>query len=282
MLHIILHTLEDTLKTMPILFLVYLLIEFLQSRVVTTQAVHKKFGVLGPFFGALVGCVPQCGFSTASAMLYNKKMLGAGTLIAVFLATSDEAIPILLSNLSQFDTVLYLIICKIIIAVIAGYFFQYIVFRKERFSQNAASGTVERHCDAHCHHTYSSVLKNALMHTIKISLFIVVTLFAINVMIHFIGEDNLQKFLLSNSVFQPALTALIGLIPGCATSVLITELLINGTISFGAAVAGLSTGAGFGYIILCKDSQNKKEAVKIIFCTYLAGALAGMLIQLWM
>ena len=106
MLHIILHTLEDTLKTMPILFLVYLLIEFLQSRVVTTQAVHKKFGVLGPFFGALAGCVPQCGFSTASAMLYNKKMLGAGTLFAVFLATSDGAIPILLSNLSQFDTVL--------------------------------------------------------------------------------------------------------------------------------------------------------------------------------
>lgn len=282
MSHIILHTLEDTVKTIPILFLVYLLIEFLQSRVVTTKAVHRKFGVLGPVLGALVGCIPQCGFSTASAMLYNKKMLGAGTLIAVFLATSDEAIPILLSNLSQLNTVFYLIFCKIVIAVLAGYFFQYIIFRKEQFSQSASEVTVERHCDAHSHHTYSSVVKNALMHTIKITLFILIALFFINLVIHFIGEDNLQKFLLSNSIFQPVLTALIGLIPGCATSVLITELLINGTISFGAAVAGLSTGAGFGYIILCKDSPNKKEAVKIILCTYLAGALSGMLIQVLM
>ena len=219
-------------------------------------------------------------------------MIGASTLIAVFLSTSDEAIPVMLSNLSDMSLVLWLILAKVIIAVAAGYLLKYTLFRNET-TRIRTLGQKSDHCGHDHDHEHSggqcgccshhgSIFKSAIVHTLKITAFLAVTMLVINLVVFWIGEDNLETVLLSGSVFQPILTALIGLIPGCATSVLLTQLLINGSISFGAAIAGLSAGTGFGYLVLFKECRSKKSALKIVLCTYLASVAAGMIIHLAM
>ncbi len=288
MSHVLLHTLLDTLKTIPILFVVYLFIEWLEHRVDFVKFMNGKGSRFGPLMGALVGCIPQCGFSAASASLYSGGMIGGATLIAVFLSTSDEAIPVMLSNLSDMSLVIWLIAVKLIIAVAAGYLLKYTLFRSETLRIRTLGQHDHDHDHEHtggqcgcCTH-HGSIFKSAAVHTLKITAFLAVTMLIINLAVHFIGEDNLSTVLLSGSVFQPILTALIGLIPGCATSVLLTQLLINGSISFGAAIAGLSAGTGFGYLVLFKECRSKKSAFKIILCTYLVSVVAGMIIHLAM
>ena len=304
----ILETLVDTIKIVPILFFFYLLTEFLEAKADLNGLLHNKFQALGPVIGAFVGCIPQCGFATAAATLYNGNFITASTLIAVFLSTSDEAIPILLANFSEIGIILQLIFYKIIIAVAAGYLLQFTVYRKERalaanavetatIAQHndtppdaspgpaaAVSTDGQNHCEnAHtgcsCHPDHGSVFRNALAHTIKISFFILATMFAVNLLVYGIGEDTLRSLLLTNHVWQPFLTAFFGLIPGCTTSVVLTELFLNGRLSFGAAIAGLSAGAGFGYLVLFKNRNNLRNNLKIIFYTFLSAAIAGMIIQ---
>lgn len=274
-------TLIDTAKALPILFIVYLVIEVIQKKLNAEKLLNYKDSIWGPPAGALAGCIPQCGFSAASATLYNSGAIGAGTLIAVFLSTSDEAIPIMLSRSVPASLVISLILWKIVIAVLSGYLMMFTVFRKEQQTVRTRPGELID-CDDHCHeHHSSSMLRNAVSHTLKTTLFIAVTLLIINGIIFLIGEQRLQTLLLTDSIFQPFFTALIGLVPGCATSVLLVQLLLNGSISFGAAIAGLSTGAGFGFLILFKGNKHKKRCFKILLCTYLCGAIAGMLIQLF-
>lgn len=282
MLDFIIETILDTLKSIPILFVVYLLIEVIQKKLNSKKILKHRNNILGPPVGALVGCIPQCGFSVASATLYNSGVIGAGTLIAVFVSTSDEAIPIMLSHSSSLELIFALIGCKVAIAIVAGYLFKFIIFRNETVvvSSNHVNLNV---CDQKCHsHHSKSILHNAIIHTLKTSVFIGVTLLIINCIVFLIGENNLETLLLSNSVFQPLLTGFIGLVPGCATSVLIVELLLNNSISFGAAVAGLCSGAGFGFIVLFKGNRNIKNCIKIVACVYASGAIFGSLIQLIM
>lgn len=286
MLDVLLDTLLDTLKTIPILFVVYLFIEWLEHRVDFVKFMNGKGSRLGPLMGALVGCIPQCGFSAASASLYNGGMIGGATLIAVFISTSDEAIPVMLSNLSDMSLVIWLILVKVIIAVAAGYLLKYTLFRNEttRIRARQSCGHDHEHTGGECgccsHH--GSIFKSAAVHTLKITAFLAITMLVINLVVFWIGEDNLETVLLSGSVFQPILTALIGLIPGCATSVLLTQLLINGSISFGAAIAGLSAGTGFGYLVLFRECRSKKSAFQIVLCTYLVSVAAGMILHLAM
>lgn len=286
MLDVLLDTLLDTLKTIPILFVVYLFIEWLEHRVDFVKFMNGKGSRLGPLMGALVGCIPQCGFSAASASLYNGGMIGGATLIAVFISTSDEAIPVMLSHLSDMTLVIWLILVKVIIAVAAGYLLKYTLFRNEttRIRAQQSCGHDHEHTGGECgccsHH--GSIFKSAAVHTLKITAFLAITMLVINLVVFWIGEDNLETVLLSGSVFQPILTALIGLIPGCATSVLLTQLLINGSISFGAAIAGLSAGTGFGYLVLFRECRSKKSAFQIVLCTYLVSVAAGMLLHLAM
>lgn len=272
----IIETISDTLKSVPILYLVYLFIEIIQHKINPKKIAESKNSLWAPALGAIVGCIPQCGFSAAYATLYNSGVVGAGTLIAVIIATSDEAIPIMLSRTADIKIILLLLICKIIMAIIAGYFFKFTVFRKEHMTPEEDLICHDEHC--HEHHK-KSIFVNSLIHTVKISAFIGITLLCINTIVFLIGEDRLQSILLHQSVFQPMITAALGLIPGCATSVLIVELLLNGSISFGAAIAGLSTGAGFGFIILFKGSKNIKKSLLILLCTYLASVIFGMVIQ---
>lgn len=281
MFDVILDSCMDTLKAFPILLAAYIIIEFLERRLHDSPKALQSAERLGPFFGAILGCVPQCGFSAASSVLYTKGFLASGTLIAVFLSTSDEAIPLMLSGTGGMGNVLLLIICKLIIAVFFGYLYQWTIFRNERIK-------VSHHAPDTCTHTHdcscgsTSFLGSVLMKTIKISLFLLVSILFINLSIFFIGEDRLSTLLLSGSIFQPALCALIGIIPGCAISVFLTELFLRGSISFGAAIAGLCTGAGFGYILLFQGTKNRRKAVIIVALTYLAAVISGTILQIIM
>lgn len=277
----IIETLTDTLKSVPILYLVYLFIEYIEKKLDARKLLKYKDNLMGPPIGALVGCIPQCGFSAASATLYHSDVIGAGTLIAVFLATSDEAIPIMLSRSADLGLMLLLIGCKIVISVVFGYLFMFTIFRHER--RKVQTDPIDlMDCDEHCHeHHKRSILLDALIHALKTAVYIGVTLLIINGIIFLIGEQRLETILLADSPLQPLCTALIGLIPGCATSVLLVELLLNGSISFGAAVAGLSTGAGFGFLILFREKKSWKKNLLILACTYVAGAVSGLILQ-WM
>lgn len=281
-LHLLEHTALDTLKMAPILLAVYLLLEFLEPRLARLKNRAAKFRAAEPFVGTLFGCIPQCGFSAAASSLYARGMIGGGTLIAVFLSTSDEAIPVMLANMAGLGQILALIAAKIVLAAGAGYLLQYTVFRKEPQPMAAPAEHVHTHSCTCCKERFSSPILNsiwqAVVRTVQVSLFVLAFLFAIELVIELIGEDSLQRLLLSGSIFQPLVTALIGLIPGCGTSVLITQLFVGGSIGFGSAVAGLATGTGVGYLVLAKECRNPAKIAKIIALTYLCAAVSGMIL----
>ncbi len=274
----------DTAKALPILFCCYFLLEFLSSRnkeITLSSATVNRFG---PLIGSAAGLIPQCGFSAAATELYNKNAIKAGTLIAVFVATSDEALPILLADLSKVAYILPLLLIKFAAGFILGYLFNATVFRKET-AENYDTVTVDTSScekEEHHHHDHKifELLKHSLYHTVKITAYLLVTMFVINTVILAIGEENLASVLLKGSIFTPFITAALGLIPGCSMSVLLTELFLKGSITFGSAVAGLSVGAGFGYVILFKN-KNTKKAFLIVALTYISGALIGILINLF-
>lgn len=284
MIHALSHALFDTLQTLPILLVVYILLEYLEARQVTKK-MADKMEKIGPAAGALVGCIPQCGFAAAASSMYSRKFLSAGTLIAVFLSTSDEALPVLLAAPEGWSKVVPLLAAKLILSIVAGYLFQFTIFRKETTSPGSLDSlqeTIDHDCCGHHSHTPRkwAILWQAIRRTLQIGLFLFLIMAVIEFAIEGIGEDALNQILLNGSIFQPLLTALIGLIPGCAVSVILTELFLTGSLSFGAAVAGLATGAGFGYLVLIKECKNWKSIAKIVGCTYLAAAVGGMILQM--
>lgn len=273
----------DLLKTAPILLIVYLFIGWLETRMDMVTRIVTSTEPAGPIIGALIGSIPQCGFSTACSALYVRGFLAPAALISVYLATSDEAIPVLLAGDNDIKTVLLLIAVKIVIAVIAGYLFYFTIFRKSWHPEELPDDEIEMDeletdC-ACCQSNASSFIGFVIGRTLNTLGFLLVTMLILNTIIYFIGEDTVSSLLLQGSVFQPVLCALIGLIPGCAVSVFLTQLLAGGAISFGSAIAGLSAGAGFGFILLLREAP-RKDALKIIGCTYLAAVIAGIVIDL--
>lgn len=268
------HALLDSVKMLPFLFLAYLLIEYLERRSSEKlQRLLGGFGRFGPLGGALLGCIPQCGFSAAAANLYGNRLITMGTLIAVFVSTSDEAVPMLLSRPDSMGTVVLLLCCKVVIAFAAG------MLVDLTFKSKADSGTLH-HNHAHCHDRHEGILWPAVRHTVQIFLFIFAISFALGAAIAYISEETLSKILLQNSVWQPLAAALIGFIPNCAASVLLTQLFMDGAISFGSCAAGLCTGAGLGLVVLLRENHNWKDNVRIIGMLYVVGAVAGVLLQL--
>jgi hypothetical protein len=266
----------DTLKILPLLFFAYLLMELLEKKASKKmENALGKIGKAGPAIGSLLGCVPQCGFSGASANLYTAGVITEGTLLAVFLSTSDEAIVLMLSSLAPFEIIGKLILVKIIIGIIAGYLVDFI--NKKR---NIKKVPVDMCKDCGCEEE-EGIFKPALHHTLKIGFFIFAVNFILFNIASILGRDFINTVLLSGSFFQPFITGLVGLIPNCAVSAAITELYAEGTLSFGSAVAGLCSGAGVGLAVLFKANPIKRENLRIVTLLYFIAVGAGILLNLF-
>jgi hypothetical protein len=311
-LHILLHSAKDTVKLFPFLFLIYFLIELLESKNIFKFEKSKLLkGKASPAVGALFGSVPQCGFSVISSELYASKKISAAALIAVFVATSDEAVPLMLANYKTIPALIVLILTKIVLAIIIGYltmYFYKVFFKKtaiktanletlheatstheehehnehEEDSHNEEHEEEEEHKEHHvhdcCHHDIEQNKfdwKHPLVHCLKITLYIFIINVILGSLIELIGEDNLENFLSSNHALQPVLALIIGFIPNCASSVVLTELYISGGLSFGAIVAGLSVNAGLGLMVLLKENKNKKENLFIVLMLLIPSLIFG-------
>ena len=274
-LHVAEDALLDTLKMLPFLFGTYLLMEYLEHRA-SRQMERLLAGShrLGPVVGAALGLVPQCGFSVVAANLYSGGLITMGTLIAVFIATSDEAIPVLLSQPGSWGLIGRLLAVKLVLGVLAGFLVD-LLFRR---APAQASG--EEHGHAGHEHCEEGILRPALGHTVQIFFFVLLANLLLGGAVELLGQERLGVLLLGNSIFQPVVAALVGLIPNCAASVLLTSLYLEGTLSFGALVAGLSTGAGVGLMVLLRTNHKPKENLTVVGLLAAIGAVAGMAVQL--
>lgn len=281
MLDVFLDSCLDVLKNIPILLAVYAALYWLEHKMRAAPALLEKAQSVGPVVGAVAGLIPQCGFSAAASALYVEGFLAPATLVAVFLATSDEAVPLMLSA-GDGKRVLLLLAAKLVLAAGSGYLLQWTVFRQRSKRRDAPVridvGNVHDH--HHCSCDGPSVLYAIVWRTVQTCLFLFVTVFLMNSAVHLVGEESLAGLLLGGSLLQPVVCAVIGLVPSCAISVLLAELYLSGAIGFGGLIAGLSTGAGFGYMILLKDRHTRKKALPVIAATWVMAAAGGVVCQL--
>ena len=271
----VMDTTFDCLKMLPFLFVAFILIEALEhySSDFTAKAL-AKVGKAGPVVGAVAGCVPQCGFSVMAANLYAGGIISVGTLLSVFIATTDEAVLIIMSNPERIREVGVLLAAKVIIAVTAGYIID--IFFRNQIATVKESGNLCKDCG--CDEEDAGIWKPAWHHTIRIFIYLFIFTGILNLCIEIFGIEQLSKFLLGNTIFQPVIAAIIGLIPNCAASVILTQLYLNGAISFASVIAGLCTGAGVGLVVLFKMNRNRRENLKIVGVLFLVAVAAGMII----
>ena len=293
-MHLLRDAFTDTVRLLPLLAAVYFFVSFLEYRYGDRMGSFlAHFHKFGPVFGALVGCIPQCGFSVVASALYVKRVISVGTLLAVFLSTSDEAVPILLSMPGLAHLVGVLIIIKVAIAVTAGMTVD-LVLHSMKISKLKKIASIDDACeDAIMGHSgccahgvdkerskIKSLLIHPLWHTAKIFIFLFVLSAALNYLVYLIGEERIEGFLLNGSIFQPFLASMIGLVPNCFASVLLAGLFAKGAISFGSMVAGLSAGAGLGMLVLVKENKDTKDTISIIGLLVGISVIAGMVIQM--
>ncbi|MBQ2937442.1 MAG: arsenic efflux protein [Clostridia bacterium] len=285
MLEIIEHTLEDTIKLLPFLFITYLIMEYIEHKMgEKSKNVIKKSGKFGPFFGSILGIFPQCGFSVSATNLYAGRVITLGTLIAVYLSTSDEMLPIFISEAVSPIVILKILGIKLIIGMIAGVIIDLVInlvdknkINKEEKENNEIGHMCE---EEHCHCDEKGILKSAIHHTLSIFVFIILITFIINIVVHFVGEDTIASWILNKPIIGPMISSLIGLIPNCASSVIITNMYLENVISLGSMISGLLTGAGVGLAVLFKTNNKLKENVGIIALLYIIGVISGVLIEL--
>ena len=275
MLDCIVDGLIDTLKLLPYLLVTFLILEFIENKLSKRNAKilsdNKK---LGPILGGLLGALPQCGFSSMSASLFSARIISMGTLIAVFLSTSDEMLPIMISEQVDILTLFKIVGFKVLVGVIIGFIVD-IVFRKD------LKGEIHDLCEHdHCDCEEHGIIVSSLLHTLKIGLFILMANLVINFIILGIGEDNLSNLLLNNNILTYFVSSLIGLIPNCAGSVIITELYLSNLITVGTMLAGLLTGSGLGILLLFKTNKSLKENLTVLSIIYLTGIIVGMLVDI--
>ena len=263
---VFLDALIDSLKILPFLFGVYLLIEYIEHR--SADKLGKALRKMGPFGaigGSILGAVPQCGFSVVASNLYSGRLITMGTLISVYLATSDEAIPMMIANPAFAGKLWQLILIKVAVAIIAGVLVDLILKLMGKKQDEEPFKEICEDCDCEHH----SILHSALHHTVSI-------------IMEFAGEDTVKTLLMSDSIVQPFIAGIIGFIPNCAASVVLTQLYIEGVVSFGSLIAGLCTGAGVGLLVLFKTNKhNMKENFAIMGILYVFGVAAGFVASLF-
>lgn len=293
MLEIIEDTLIDALKLLPFLFITYLIMEYIEHKMGhKTKHAIKKSGKWGPIIGSILGAFPQCGFSVSATNLYAGRVITLGTLIAVYLSTSDEMLPIFISEAVSPIIILKILGIKVIIGMIAGVIIDLLVHIiknktikgkviKTETEENESDEEIGHMCEEdHCHCNESGILKSAIHHTLNILLFIVLITFIINIVVHFVGEETIAGWILNKPVIGPAIASLIGLIPNCAASVIITNMYLENVISLGSMISGLLAGAGVGLAVLFKTNSKIKENIGIIILLYAIGVISGIIIDL--
>lgn len=272
MKEIILDTLIDSLKLVPFLLITFILIEIIEHKI-NNKKIITSSGKLGPLFGSLLGIFPQCGFGAAITNLYVTRIVTLGTLISVYLSTSDEMLPIMLSNNVEIGIIIKILLIKVFIGMFSGFIIDLLLRKKEKIEIKELC----EHDHCHCEH---SIFLSSLKHTLNITIFIIIISFLLNLGFEYLGEETIEKLFLKNNIFSSFISSLIGLIPNCGASVAITELYLNNTISFGSCMAGLLTGSGVAILILFKTNKDIKENFKILFTVYGIGVISGVIIDL--
>ena len=270
MLEVIQDTLLDTIKLLPFLFVAFLIIEFIEHKLSNKQEnIISKSGKLGPIVGALLGAVPQCGFSVLATNLYVTRIISLGSLISIYLSTSDELIPLMISHNAPLTKILSIVSIKVVIGIISGFLIDLFI-RKTTKSDFVLCEDEDCDCD-------HSIIKSSLIHTLKIAFFILIITFLINVLFHFVDLSFLESALKNNKILTPFIASLIGLIPNCASSVMISELYLNNLISLGTTLSGLLTGSGVAIMVLVRKNKNISENLFIIGLIYIIGVIWGLL-----
>lgn len=275
MIEIIEETLIDGLRLIPFLFVAFLIIEIIEHKLSNkNKKLIAKSGKYGPFIGSILGVIPQCGFSCLATNLFATRIITLGTLIAIYLSTSDEMLPILLSEKVDIKIILFILLIKVLVGMISGVIIDFVLRKKNKKIQLDYEICQDENC--HCEkHLLLSVIK----HTLSITFFIMLVTFILNIIIDFTGIADTDSIILNN-IFTPFLTSLVGLIPNCASSVMITTLYTNNVISFASLISGLLTGSGVALIVLFRTNKNFKENLFILFLIYIIGSMCGLLLEI--
>ncbi len=276
MKEILIDTILDSIKLIPFLLLAFLIIELIEHKLNNkTEKIITKSKKIGPIIGSILGAIPQCGFSVMATNLYITRIITLGTLISIYLSTSDEMLIIMISEKVPIILIIKILIIKIFFGILYGIIIDIILSKEKQDNKTNYELCDKDNCN--CNH---SIILSAIKHTLHITLFIFIITLIINTIFTLLGEKYLSKILLTNNILSPLITSLIGLIPNCAASVILTELYLNKAISLGALIGGLLTSSGSSLLILLKNNKNKKENITIILLLYSLGAISGIIIEL--
>ncbi len=278
---VLLEAVIDTAKLLPFLFLTYLLMEYLEEKAQAhTLEIVRKTGKLGPLAGGIAGIVPQCGFSAAASSLYAGGVITLGTLLAIFLSTSDEMLPIFISETVAPSTIFRVLLLKVILAVVTGLLVDAVNRARHRRKDIREERHIHDLCEQdHCHCEEGNIVLSALRHTLQIALFIFLISLVIGLLIGAVGEEAMAGVLADRPVTGVLLAGLIGLIPNCAASVMITELYLKGILGAGQMMAGLLVGAGVGLLVLFRSHRHLRKNLQIMAILYASGVFWGLLIE---
>lgn len=284
-LDVILDALKDSVIMLPIIFICYLLIELLEEKILDSYQSNKVLkSKFAPVLSAGFGLIPQCGFSVVATDLYSKRVITVGSLMAIYLATSDEALPLMLSSPDNYLNLALILVIKFVYAVIVGLVID-LIFKSKRQPQAVGNVTADVHgcCNHDLEHEHK--IRETFLHPLKHSLKIFALVLVINIIfgsiVAFVGEDAISNFMLSTGFFEPFLVGLVGMIPNCSASVIITELFMSGSIKLGSCLAGLCANSGIAVIVLFRLNKKPRDNVFIATSLYLLGVLLGVIVNLF-
>ena len=277
MMDFIMDALIDSIKLLPYLFVTFIVLELMEHKMShKSEEVLKNNKKYGPILGGILGALPQCGFSVVASNLFSGRVITIGTLVAVYLSTSDEMLPVMISNKTDINVLLGIILFKIIIGIIVGIIVDLIIKSNDK-EKHIHEMCVEDHCSCDDH----GILLSSIIHTLKIGFFILIANLLINLIIFKVGEDNLSNLMINKNIFTYFIASFVGLIPNCASSVIITELFLSKIITLGTLMSGLLTGSGLGILLLFKTNKKIKENISILSIVYSTGVIIGILVDLF-
>lgn len=275
---IVIDALLDSIKLLPYLFVTFIILEYIEHKLnKKSQNLLVKNKKFGPIVGSVLGGLPQCGFSSMAASLFSSRVITVGTVVAVFLSTSDEMLPIMISEHVNIMFLFKLIGFKIIIGILIGLIVDLLYKEKKK---NVSENISEMCNDDHCHCVEDGIFLSSIKHTFKIALFILIANLLIGFIIYFLGEERLSNLLLDGNILTYFFASLIGLIPNCASSVIMTELYLSKLITVGNLLSGLLTGSGLGILLLFRENKNIKENIMILSIIYFVGVFIGILVDI--